>query len=349
MRVFAGADAAYTCAVSPAKRKGKPSGTPRRRRGVKLRPTELAPGELALADPPAALAALEEEVRADGGAVLARYREPLGGHPLLLVALPLQLVAPTPFQRDISDAHVRKLTHAMDKTKRFLDPVVAVRDRRAEEGDAQARYWVPNGFHRLTALKELGAKTILALLVPEREVAYQILALNIEKPHNLREKSLGVVRLYRELVRLGTGENEEHYALELEEPALITLGFAYEKRPRLSAGAYHPALRKTDQWVGGALAKAARERERLADDLLSLDDAVTSVVLRLKERGLQSPYLRAFVVARINPLRFMKGTAPPVGELIATMTKRARGMDPERIRSEDVARSGGAAPEATDS
>jgi ParB family chromosome partitioning protein len=336
--------------VSPAKRKGKPSGTPRRRRGVKLRPTELGPGELALAESPPELAALEAEVQADGGAVLARYREPLGGHPLLLVALPLPLVAPTPFQRDISDAHVRKLTHAMDKTKRFLDPVVAVRDRRAQEadGDGEARYWVPNGFHRLTALKELGAKTILALLVPEREVAYQILALNIEKPHNLREKSLGVVRLYRELVRLGSTDSEEHYALELEEPALVTLGFAYEKRPRLSAGAYHPALRKTDQWIPGGLGKAAKEREQLADQLLELDDAVTSVVERLKEKGLQSPYLRAFVVARVNPLRFMKGKLPSAEELMATMTKRARGMDPEKIRPQDVARTGGPPAEATE-
>jgi ParB family chromosome partitioning protein len=267
---------------------------------------------------------------------------------LLLVALPLTLVAPTPFQRDISDAHVRKLTHAMDKTKRFLDPVVAVRDRRAEDGESGARYWVPNGFHRLTALKELGTKTIVALLVPEREVAYQILALNIEKPHNLREKSLGVVRLYRELLRVGSPDSEEHYALELEEPALITLGFAYERRPRLSAGAYHPALRKTDQWMSGGLAKAGRERERLAEELLGLDDAVTAVVLRLKERGMQSPYLRSFVVARINPLRFMKGDAPSASALIATMTKRARGMDPERIRSEDIARTGGPPPETGD-
>jgi ParB family chromosome partitioning protein len=329
------------------KRKGKPSGTPRRRKGVKLKPTDLGPAQLRLEAAPPELEELERAVEADGGAVLARYREPLGGHPLLLVALPIALVAPTPFQRDISDAHVRRLTQAMDKTKRFLDPVVAVRDQRAEDGDSGARYWVPNGFHRLTALKELSAKTILALLVPEREVAYQILALNIEKPHNLREKALGVVRLYRELVRLGSDDDEERYALELEEPALVTLGFAYEKRPRLSGGAYHPALRKTDAWVAGALPRAAREREALADQLLAFDDAVTAVVEQLKERGLQSPYLRPFVVARVNPLRFMKGKAPPLPELLETMTKRARGMDVARIRPQDLARSGGPA-EATE-
>ena len=179
---------------SQAKRARKPSGTPRKRRGVKLRPTELAATELALADPPAELAALADAIRADGGAVLATYREPLGGHALLFAALPLDKVAPTPFQRDISDAHVRRLTQAMDKTKRFLDPIIAVR----EQTEA-ASYWTPNGYHRLTALKELRAKTVLALVVPEREVAYQILALNIEKAHNLREKAIGVRRMYEDL------------------------------------------------------------------------------------------------------------------------------------------------------
>jgi ParB family chromosome partitioning protein len=328
------------------KQSRKASGTPRRRRGVKLKPTELGPGDLLLDPPPTELAGLIAAVRSDGGAVLAAYREPLGGHSLLLAALPIDRVAPTPFQRDVSDAHVRRLTHAMDKTKRFLDPVIAVHEEKAGDGDGsdgspEAHYWVPNGYHRLTALKELGAKTILALLVPEREVAFQILALNIEKAHNLREKSQGVVRMYRELEKLSP-DNEEHYALEFEEPALVTLGFAYEKRPRLSGGAYHPVLRKLDAWVPGKLAKAAEERERRAELVLALDEAVTEAVGRLKARGLTSPYLRAFVVARINPLRFMK-TLPPLEELLATMTKRARGMQADRIKSEDVVRSGGAA------
>src|SRR5215471_13431141 len=218
-----------TKTATKATRARKPSGTPRRRRGVKLRPTELGATELALEAPPAELAALAEAIRGDGGAVLATYREPLGGHTLMLAALPIDKVAPTPFQRDISDAHVRRLTVAMDKTKRFLDPIIAVREKTAE-----AQYWTPNGYHRLTAMKELGAKTILALLVPERSVAYQILALNIEKAHNLREKAIGVRRMYVDLESAGKGADgrmgEEDYALEFEEPALATLGFAYEER-----------------------------------------------------------------------------------------------------------------------
>ena len=325
----------------PAKR--KPSGTPRRRRGVKLAPVGLTPGDLSLDPLPPALATLAEAVGGDGGRVLAAYREPLGGHPLLLVALPLAVVVPTPFQRDISDTHVRRLTQAMDKTKRYLDPIIVVR-----EPTELGLYWTPNGYHRLTALKELDAKTIVALLVPERSVAYQILALNIEKAHNLREKAIGVRRMYRDLAAgVGEKDTEETYALEFEEPALATLGFAYEKRGRLSGGAYHPILRKVDAWVKGRLADGVAERERRADLLLALDDAVTAAVDGLKERGLTSPYLRSFVVARINPLRFIKGEPPPLDELLPSMTKRARGMNLDKIRTADIARSGGP-PEAVE-
>src|SRR5262249_29436081 len=294
---------------------------------------------------PADVRSLAQAVERDGGAVLATYREPLGGHVLLLCALPIDRVAPTPFQRDISDAHVRRLTLAMDKTKRFLGPVIAGREERAAaSGDEDGRkvYWIPNGYHRLTALQELGAKTLLALVVPETAVAYQILALNIEKAHNLRERALGVARMYRDLVASGRKhENEDTLALEFEEPALPTLGFAYEKRPRLSGGAYHPVLRKVDTWIERSLTGALAEREARAEALLGLDDAVGAVVDQLKKRGFQSPYLRPFVIARINPLRFMKGKPPPVEELLADMTKRARGMNVDRIKAEDVARTGG--------
>jgi ParB family chromosome partitioning protein len=319
-----------------AKRPVTKSGRPRARKGVKLKPTELAPAQLVLSERPAEVEALARQVEADGGAVLAAYREPLGGHPLLFVALPVEKVEPTPYQRDVSDAHVRKLTVAMDKTKRYLDPIVAIR-----EGDG---YQTPNGGHRLTALKELGARSVLALLVPERSVAYQILALNIEKAHNLREKALEVVRMYRDLAG-SLDPREAEMALEFEEAGLATLGFAYEERPRLSGGAYAPILKKVDAFLDEKLSKALPERERRAKVLLDFDDAISAAVAKLKERGFESPYLKAFVVARVNPLRFMKGAAPPFDALFEQMTKRARGVDPAKIRGEDVARTGGA-PEA---
>src|SRR5258708_1925842 len=220
----------------PAKRPVTKSGKPRARKGVKLKPTDLLPAQLRLEEVPAQLKELAAAVEADGGAVLSVYREPLGGNALLFVALPVDKVEPTVFQRDVSDAHVLKLTRAMDKTRRYLDPIIAVRE--------QDGFRTPNAGHRRTALKELGATSILALVVAEREEASQILALNIEKAHNLREKALEVVRMYRYLARLDPRPKESDVALEFEEPSLATLGFAYEKKGRLSGGAYAPALKK---------------------------------------------------------------------------------------------------------
>src|SRR3954465_810635 len=260
------------------------TGKPRARKGVKLKPTELSPQELRLEGIPAELKALADQVEADGGAVLAAYREPLGGHALLFAALPVDKVEPTVFQRDVSDAHVLKLTRAMDKTRRYLDPIIAVREK---EG-----FRTPNGGHRLTALKELGAKAILALVVPEREVAYQILALNIEKAHNLREKSLEVVRMYRDLSALDGGRKETEFALEFEKPSLVTLGFAYEKKGRFSGGAYAPALKKVDAYFDKPLRESVAVREERARKLLELDEAVSGAVEKLKDLGLTAPFLR---------------------------------------------------------
>lgn len=313
------------------------SGKPRARKGVTLKPTELPPAALAVERLEPGLEALAEQVRADGGQVLAAYREPLGGHVQLFCALPVDRVEPTPYQRDVSDAHVRKLTLAMDRTRRYLDPIICVR---GEHG-----YYTPNGNHRLTALKELGARSVLALLIPDERAAFQILAMNIEKAHNLREKSLEVVRMYEELARLDGGRREADYALEFEEPQLITLGFAYKERPRLSGGAYQAVLKRVDAFLEAPMPEAAEERARRAALVLALDDAVGEAVERLKARGLTSPYLRTFVVARVNPLRFMKGKVPPLGELLAQMTQRARGLNVDKIRTEDLARTGGVTEE----
>jgi ParB family chromosome partitioning protein len=193
-------------------------------------------------------------------------------------------------------------------------------------------------------MRELGAKAILALLVPEANVAYQILALNIEKAHNLRERALEVQRMYVELAKLST-QKESEYAFEFEEPSLATLGFAYAERARLSGGAYGSVVKKVDSWIEKPIATAREERARRAGRLLELDDAVSEAVEKLKQKGLTSPYLKAFVVARINPLRFIKGDAPSFDDLMDTMTKRAKGMNVDKIGPDDVARSGGAPTE----
>jgi ParB family chromosome partitioning protein len=317
------------------------AGGARRRRQPAHASTGLAATELQAAAPPAQVAELHRAIESDRGKVLAIYREPYGGRWVMLAALPIELVEPTPFQRNLSDTHVRKLELVIGKIGRFLDPIIAVR---APKGDQVAKYWTPNGHHRLSAMKTLGAKTIVAIVVPEAAAAYHILAMNTEKAHNLREKSLEVIRMYKELAQLADA-TEEAYSLEFEEPSFITLGLCYEARPRFSGGAYHPLLKRVDDFLKKPIRTAIELRRERAKTLLALDDRIVEQVEALKAKGLTSPYLKSFVVARVNPLRFRPKDASPLSfdEALDRMTAAAVKFNTEKIKMEDIARSGGIA------
>ena len=285
-----------------------------------------------------ALDALAEQVETDGGTVLGRYNEPFGGHPLLLVALPIAMVEPTPYQRDPSDAHVKRLMTVLEKIGLFLDPIIAIHH--------EDKYWTPNGNHRLQALKKLGARTVIALLVPDAKVAFKILALNTEKAHNLREKSLETIRMARALAgaRSSKDENESSFAFEFEQPAFLTLGAAYEERPRLSGGAYQPILRRVDEFLDEPINDALKERLRRGRKILKLDDAVSAAVEKLKAKGLTSPYLKPFVVARVNYTRFSKATSFDFDEALDKIVAAAQKFNTDRVNQQDVARAAGGPP-----
>jgi ParB family chromosome partitioning protein len=283
--------------------------------------------------PPASVQALIARIAQDGGSVIGAYRDPLGSHWQVLAAVPLDAVEPTPYQRDLSAPHVERLAKAIDKLDRYLDPVIAVS---AGEG----KYWTPNGYHRLGALKLLGAKSIVALVVPEPEVAHRILALNTEKAHNLREKALEVSRLAEGLAALDD-RPEREFETEFEEAAFLTLGFCYQQNGRFSGGAYHPILKRCDKFLASKLPKALDVRKERAAKLLELNEAVNAGVAALKARGFDSPYLKAFIVARINPLRFQRKVTADFDETIDKMIGSAKRFDPAKIRQDQVARSGG--------
>ena len=281
------------------------------------------------------VAAITRRIEQEGGTVLSAYREPLGGNPVVFASLPIDKVEPTPFQRDLSEAHHKKLAGVIDRTGLFLDPIIAI--TAPEKG-----FWTPNGRHRLAALQRLGAKAITALVVPKREIAWQILALNTEKAHNLKERSLEVIRIYRGLLGEDDGRAETDFSFYLEEAALVTLGLCYEKKGNFAGGAYSPVLRRLETFTSDSLKKAMALHEKHADMLFDLDERVTAAVAKLRERGLVSPYLRAFVVARINPLRFIKGEPPSLEDVLTTMRDRAARFNTDKIRQEDLASAGGA-------
>jgi ParB family transcriptional regulator, chromosome partitioning protein len=284
----------------------------RRTRG-RLAPGQQARGldaaQVAVALDDAAVAELAQLVRAAGGAPIGAYREPLGGRPLLLASLPFAAVQPTPFQRDLSPTHAKRLAVAIEQTAAFLDPLIVVR---GEDG----RLWTPNGRHRLAAAKVLGLKQITALISGDESLAYRILALNTEKAHNLKDRSLEVIRMARNLAKRRGREREQEFAAQFEAPELLTLGIVYERSPRFAGGAYSAFLKKVDRFSDRTLAASLKQREDYAARILEIDARVKSLISALQARGFKSPYLRNYVVARINPVRFHKAkkgdTQPPM-------------------------------------
>lgn len=311
---------------APARRKTPKKAAPRTR--------GIQPAECRLDSLPPDAAQVAERIEREGGLVIGSYCEPLGKNPLLLAALPIDRVEPTPFQRDLSDAHYKKLSGVIDRTGLFLDPVIAI--TAPEEG-----FWTPNGRHRLEAMRRLGAKSIVAIVVPKREIAWQILALNTEKAHNLRERALEVIRIYKGLLDEDGSRPEKDFAFYLEEAALVTLGLCYERKGNFAGGSYHPILRRLEEFSAEPLRKMLPQHERIADELFDLDQRVSEVVDKLKERGLVSPYLRSFVVARINPLRWIQDEPPPLADVLKTMRERAARFNVDKVKPQDLARSGG--------
>lgn len=270
-------------------------------------------------------------VEKDGGCVVGSLHDPLGGSPLVVAILPIDAIEPTPFQRDLSETHHKKLAGVIEKTGIFLDPVITV------PAPGNQGFWTPNGRHRLEAMRRLGAKAITTLIAPNRQLAWQILALNTEKAHNLKERSLEVARIYRGLIEDDASRKETDFAFYLEEAALVTLGFCYEKKPAFAGGAYFPIVRRLEAFEEEPLKSTVKQHEKRAGMVLDLEEKVADVVKRLKDRGLTSPYLRTFVVARINPLRWIKGEPPPLEEVLKTMRDRAAKFNAEKIKQEDLA------------
>ena len=306
----------------------------RRRKKVGAKSVGLSAPETAEAVDPGARA-LAAQIVEDGGAALAVYREPFGGTSAVLATLPIDSIEPTPYQRDPSEPHVKRLMNVIEKLGRFLDPIITVR-----HGEG---YWTPNGNHRLQAMRKLGARSVVALVVPEADVAFKILALTPEKAHNLKEKSLETIRMLRALAddKHHESRSERDFEFEFEQPPFLTLGAAYEQRPRLSGGAYNSVLRRVDDFLDERLSKALKERTRRAGLVLEIDDLVAAIVDKLKKKGFTSPYLRPFVVARINPIRFSKSTEFDFDDVLGRMQKAAAKFNVDRVKQEDVVRAGG--------
>jgi ParB family transcriptional regulator, chromosome partitioning protein len=272
---------------------------------------------------PAAVTELASTIEADGGVALAAYQEPLGDHWQLFAMLPMTKVEATPYQRDLSPAHLKRMIEVMKKLDRFTEPIVAVH--------SGGTYWTPNGNHRRAAAAKSGAKMIPAIVIPDPEVAYQILALNTEKAHNLRDKALEVIRMYRARMEQRPKSAEKDFAFEFERAHFITLGLLYEKKSRFSGGVFAPLLSRVDNFLTKPLKEAIEDREERAAQVERADELAVALVAAGKKRGLMHPYLKNFIIARTNPLTRARKNLPTCKAALTSMIKALEEFDLGKI------------------
>jgi ParB family transcriptional regulator, chromosome partitioning protein len=283
-------------------------------------------------EPPRAAQELAARVEADGGHVLAVYREPVGEHWQIFCLLPLGRVEASPYQRDLSPTHVKRLTESVKKLDRFVDPVVAL-------SPSPGVYWTPNGNHRRTVLTKLKADYLPAILVVEPEIGYQILPLNVEKAHNLKEKSLEVIRMYRGLAGEQPTSTEEDWAFQFESAHFITLGLLYETNKRFAGGAFAPILRRVDKFLKSSLRRGLEEREERAELVRAADEALGVAVAKIKKRGINHPYVKNYVLARTTPLTRARKTLPSFEQTFRKLREAVADFDVGKVRYEDIQRS----------
>jgi ParB family chromosome partitioning protein len=256
----------------------------------------LGPAESALSLEESEAAPIVAALERSGGRAIAAYREPLTAKPLVVAMLAIGPVEPTPFQRELSPTHTKRLAEKIEEVGAFLDPIIGVVD---DEG----RFWTPNGRHRLAAARALGLRAIPALVAADPKLAFKILALNTEKAHNLRDRSLEVIRMAQALAEREPGSREADWTAEFESPVFLTLGLLYEENGRFSGGAYQSMLKKVDRFESEKrLGASLRAREGLAARLAQIDARIAKIVQELAKRGFRSPYLKTYVVARLNPV-----------------------------------------------
>jgi ParB family transcriptional regulator, chromosome partitioning protein len=284
------------------------------------------------AEPSKAARALAEQVERDGGRVLAVYQEPVGEHWQIFCLLPRTKVDASPYQRDVSPTHVKRLTEAVKRVDRFVDPIVVVSPRAGV-------YWTPNGNHRRVALDKLKADHVPAILVAEPDVAFQVLALNTEKAHNLKEKSLEVIRMYRGALAEQPSSSEEDWAFQFEAAHLITLGLLYEQNKRFAGGAFAPILRRVDKFLKMPLRRGLEERESRADLVRGVDEALAGVVAKIKKRGINHPYVKNYVLARTTPLTKARKTLPSFEQTFKRLKDNLEEFDVAKVRYDEIQRS----------
>ncbi len=242
---------------------------------------------------------LKRTLSDDDVKILCIYEEPFSQKIQFFCDFPIEIIKPTPFQREISSTHMQRIAEVISKIERYIDPIIVIRTEKGE-------YWTPNGAHRLEAMRFLDKKRITGILIPEKDVANFILALNTEKAPNLKEKSLEVIKLYKELMKNMPDANESLFGFQFEEACFITLGLLYEEDQKFSGSSFHGFLTKIDEFLDVPLKEAIQERKKRKEKVRELFDSLVLKEKELKDQGVNVPFMRQYIISKANPYKRLR-------------------------------------------
>lgn len=225
------------------------------------------------------------------------FKDPATRRNLEFAVVPMTRLDVISHQRKASKPHVERVVDSIERIG-FLAPIVVVE---AAEGD---RLEIIDGQHRYLAAKELGLRKLPVVIVP-RDLAHRMLALNVEKEPNIRERASVALSIYRELIdtKPKISESDELVADAVLHAHYVTLGLAYAESGRLAGSAYESMLRKCDGFMDAPLSECLEVREGRAEKLVEAHQLVRSITDKLKELGTWHEFATAQIISYANPLK----------------------------------------------
>ncbi|MGB9718087.1 MAG: ParB N-terminal domain-containing protein [Thermoproteota archaeon] len=256
---------------------------------------------------------------------VARINEPLHGYVQEIALIPVSRLKVIEVQRKPSTPHVKRLKSSIKKIG-FTIPLIVV--RRGEDNI------IIDGQHRFLAAKELGIKELPAIIIPEK-YAHNLMELNVEKQMSLRERAYVALNVYRMYLDENPSIKEDDGRImdSIEYAYYVTLGIAYEKKPRVSGSPYEPLLKKVDGFLPKPLKDAVSERERRAGVIVETDELTREVVRKVRELGLEHEFIYNEVVSFCNPMKRKRKVSQSFDNIFSALQKNLRDLaqNPERI------------------
>jgi ParB family chromosome partitioning protein len=256
---------------------------------------------------------------------IGKINEPLHGYTQEIALIPVSKLRVIDVQRKPSAPHVKRLRSSIKKIG-FTIPLIVV--RRGEENI------IIDGQHRFLAAKELGIKELPAIIIPEK-YAHNLMELNVEKQMSLRERAYVSLNVYRMYLDESPSMKEDDGRImdSIEYAYYVTLGIAYEKKPRISGSPYEPLLKKVDGFLTKPLKDAIGERERRAEVIIETDALTREVVKKVKELGVEHEFLYNEVVSFCNPMKRKKKVSQSFDNIFSTLQKNLKDLaqNPEKV------------------